>query len=116
MAASITIKTDLVSFSPVYNRQEVCVVADGVTLALTGMQYIFDVYIENVSSPTYKRFQVPPDPTGSTYYGTVDIGRYCESACNSVLFPYDTVTPVILGARATGQQSIIKVTVKYGYS
>jgi len=115
MASSISILEDIVSFSPVYNRQEIVVnETDAPTKALTGFQYIFDIYIENVSSPAFKRFQVAPDDVLG--YGAVDIGRYCESACNSVLFPYDTVTPVILGARATGQQSVIKVTVKYGYS
>jgi len=115
MASSISILTDLVSFSPVYNRQEIVVnETDAPTKALTGFKYIIDVYIENVSSPTYKRFEVTPDSVLG--YGTVDIGRYCESACNSVLIPYNFTVPFSLGARSTGQQSVIKVTVKYGYS
>lgn len=115
MASAISILTDIVSFSPVYNRQEICVnETDAVTKALTDFQYIFDVYIENVSSPAYKRFEVPKDAVLG--YGTVDIGRYCESACNSVLGVYNGTTSYLLGARATGEQCIIKVTVKYGYS
>lgn len=115
MASNIVILTDIVSFSPVYNRQEIYVnETDAPTKALTDFQYIFDVYIENVSSPTFKRFQVPPDPVYG--YGIVDIGPYCESACNSTLAQYNSVVPFSLGANADGTQSIIKVTVKYGYS
>jgi len=115
MASAISIIEDLVSFSPVYNRQEISVnETDAPTKALTGFQYIFDVYIENVSSPAYKRFEVEPDAVLG--YGTVDISRYCESACNSVLGIYNGTLPFYLGARSTGEQSIIKVTVKYGYS
>lgn len=115
MASSISILTDIVSFSPVYNRQEIYVnETDAPTKALTDFQYIFDVYIENVSSPTFKRFQVPPDPVLG--YGVVDIGPYCESACNSTLAQHTSVVPFSLGANADGTQSIIKVTVKYGYS
>jgi hypothetical protein len=114
MAASITIRSGASGFVPVYNPIEFSVVADAGTLALTGMKYIFDVYIENVSSPTYKRFEVTPDSVIS--YGTIDISRYAECACNSVLIPYNFVTPISLGARSTGEQSIIKITVKYGYS
>jgi len=115
MASSISIIEDLVSFSPVYNRQEISVnETDAPTKALTGFQYIFDVYIENVSTPAYKRFEVEPDAVLG--YGTVDISRYCESACNSVLGIYNGTLPFYLGARATGEQCIIKVTVKYGYS
>jgi len=78
------------------------------------MKYVFDVYIENVSSPTYYRFQVDPDPDFDL--GNVDIGRYCEGACRSTLSQYNSVVPFSLGANANGTQSIIKVTVKYGYS
>lgn len=115
MASSISILTDIVSFSPVYNRQEICVnETDAPTKALTDYQYIFDVYIENVSSPTFKRFQVPKDSVLG--YGTVDIGPYCESACKSTLGTYNGTVPFAIGANADGTQSIIKVTVKYGYS
>lgn len=115
MASNISILTDLVNFSPVYNRQEIYVnETDAPTKALTEFQYIFDVYIENVTSPTFKRFQVPPDPVLG--YGVVDIGPYCESACNSTLAQHNSVVPFSLGANADGTQSIIKVTVKYGYS
>lgn len=115
MASAIVILTDIVSFSPVYNRQEIYVnETDAVTKALTDFQYIFDVYIENVSSPTYKRFQVPPDPVLG--YGVVDIGPYCESACNATLAQPDGTSAFSLGANADGTQSIIQVTVKYGYS
>lgn len=115
MASSISILTDIVSFSPVYNRIEIVVnETDAATKALDDFKYIFDVYIENVSSPTYKRFQVPPD---SIYtYGTVDIAPYCESACSSVLPIYNNVASYLMGANADGTTSIIKVTVKYGYS
>lgn len=114
MAASITLKSDARGFVPVYNPIEFSVVADAGTLALTGMKYIFDVYIENVSSPTYKRFEVTPDSVLS--YGTIDIARYAESACNSVLGTYNGTEPFFLGARSTGEQCIIKITMKYGYS
>jgi len=114
MAASITILTDLQAFTPVYNKMELSVRADAGTLALTGMKYVFDVYIENVSSPTYYRFQVDPDPDFDL--GNVDISRYCEGACRSTLSQYNSVVPFSLGANANGTQSIIKVTVKYGYS
>ena len=114
MAASITILTDLQAFTPVYNKMELSVRADPATLALTGMKYVFDVYIENVSSPTYYRFQVPPDPDFDL--GNVDISRYCEGTCRSTLSQYNSVVPFSLGANANGTQSIIKVTVKYGYS
>jgi hypothetical protein len=111
---SIVIRSGASGFVPVYNPIEFSVLADAPTLALTGMKYIFDVYIENVSSPTYKRFEVTPDSVIS--YGTIDISRYAECACNSVLIPYNFVTPISLGARSTGEQSIIKITMKYGYS
>lgn len=114
MAASITVLTDIETFTPVYNRMEVCVEADAVTLALTNMHYIFDVYIENVSTPTYKRFKVPPDP--DTDLGIVDIQRYCEAACRSTLAQFNSVAPFSLGANANGTQSIIKITIKYGYA
>jgi len=80
--ASIAIRSGASGFVPVYNPIEFSVLADAPTLALTDMQYIFDIYIENVSTPTYKRFEVEPDPDNS--YGNIDIARYCESACNSV--------------------------------
>lgn len=112
--ATITILTDLASFTPVYNLMEVAVEADAITLALDDMHYIFDVYIENVSTPTFKRFKVPPDPSFSL--GVVDIQRYCESACRSTLATYNGTVPFSLGANADGTQSIIKVTIKYGYS
>jgi hypothetical protein len=115
MASSISILTDLVNFSPVYNRQEIYVnETDAPTKALTEFQYIFDVYIENVSTPTFRRFRVAPEP--ALGYGVVDIGPYCESACNSTLAQYNSEVPFSLGANADGTQSIIKVTVKYGYS
>jgi len=115
MASSISIITDIVSFSPVYNRQEILInETDAPTKALTGYKYLVDVYIENISSPTYYRYEVEPDDVLG--YGAVDIGRYCESACNSVLGIYNGTTSFLLGARATGEQCIIKVTVKYGYS
>jgi hypothetical protein len=114
MAASVTILKDLQAFTPVYNKMELSVQADAGTLALSGMKYVFDVYIENVTSPTYYRFQVPPDPDFDL--GNVDISRYCEGACNSTLAQYNSVVPFSLGANANGTQSIIKVTVKYGYS
>lgn len=114
MAASVTILKDLQAFTPVYNKMELSVQADAGTLALSGMKYVFDVYIENVTSPTYYRFQVPPDPDFDL--GNVDISRYCEGACNSTLAQYNSVVPFSLGVNANGTQSIIKVTVKYGYS
>lgn len=112
--ATITILTDLATFTPVYNRMEVAVEADAVTLALDDMHYIFDVYIENVSTPTFKRFKVPPDPSFSL--GVVDIQRYCESACRSTLATYNGTVPFSLGANADGTQSIIKINIRYGYS
>lgn len=115
MASNISILTDIVNFSPVYNRVEIYVnETDAPTKALTDFKYLFDVYIENVSSPTFKRFQVAPDPVLG--YGVVDIAPYCESACNSTLAQFSGVVPFQLGANADGTQSIIKVTVKYGYS
>ena len=114
MAASVTILKDLQAFTPVYNRMELSVRLDPATLLLTGVKYVFDVYIENVSTPTYYRFQVYPDPDFDL--GNVDIGRYCEGACRSTLSQYNSVVPFSLGANANGTQSIIKVTVKYGYS
>lgn len=112
--ATITVLTDISTFTPVYNRMEVCAEADAATLALTDMHYIFDVYIENVSTPAYKRFKVPPDPV--TDLGVVDIQRYCEAACRSTLSQFNSTVPISLGANANGTQSIIKVTIKYGYS
>jgi hypothetical protein len=115
MASSISILEDIVDFSPVYNRVEIIVnETDAPTKALTGYKYLFDVYIENVSSPAFFRFEVDPDPVLG--YGYTDIGPYCEAACNSTLAQFNSVVPFSLGANANGTQSIIKVTVKYGYS
>lgn len=117
MASSISILNDLNAFTPVYNRMEICVnETDAPTKALTGYRYLFDVYIEGVSSPAYKRFSVAPDPVSSTGYGVVDIGRYCESAVYNTLAQYNATAAVMTGANANGTASIIKVTVKYGYS
>jgi hypothetical protein len=114
MASAIVILTDLRSFTPVWNRMELCVnETDAPTKALTGFRYIFDVYIENVSTPTYKRFFADPSPTLG--YGVVDISRYCQGAVNNTMSQYNSVVPFSLGANANGTQSIIKVTVKYGY-
>lgn len=110
--ATVTIHTDLTDFCPVYNRMEVEVKLDSTTLALTDVQYIFDVYIEGVSG--FKRFQVPPDPT--TEYAAVDISRYCESYCYPTLAQYNSSVPFSIGANANGTQSILKVNIKYGYS
>lgn len=114
MAASVTLRKDIAAFTPVYNRMEISALLDGTTLLLTGVKYVFDVYIENVSSPVYYRFQVDPDPDYG--FGNVDIGRYCEGACRSTLAAYNGTVPFSLGANPNGTQSIIKVTVKYGYS
>lgn len=114
MASNIVILNDLRTFTPVYNRMELCVnETDAPTKALTGYRYIFDVYIENVSSPTYKRFYADPDPVLG--YGVVDISRYCEGAVNNTMSQYNATVPFSLGANANGTQSVIKVTVKYGY-
>jgi len=115
MPSNIVILNDLDEYTPVYNRMEICVnESDPTTKALTDYKYIFDVYIENVSSPTYYRYEVEPDDVLG--YGAVDIGRYCESAVNNTMSSYDSDVPYSLGANANGTQSIIKVTVKYGYS
>lgn len=113
MASNIQILTDIPTFTPVYNRMEVYVnEADGPTKALTDHQYIMDVYISGVSG--YKRFQVPHDPVLG--YGVCDIGPYCESYVNWTLAAYNGTAPFSLGATATGDVSIIEVTIKYGYS
>lgn len=115
MASNLTIKTDLDTFVPVYNPMELCVhEADAPTLALTDYKYIFDVYIEGVSSPSYKRYEVIPESV--TDYGVVDISRYCEGYVYNALEDPTSTVPFLLGANATGQSSVIKVTVKYGYS
>lgn len=116
MAASITIYEDLATFNPVYNRMEVLVTADALTLALTGMRYVFDVYIEGQSfgGAGYYRFTVPKAPTTSNGY--VDIAGVCESFVNSTLGQFNNYVPFQLGSNANGTQSIIKVTIKYGYS
>jgi hypothetical protein len=114
MASNISILTDLVNFSPVYNRQEIYVnETDAPTKALTDFQYIFDVYIEGITSPTFKRFQVPPDPVLG--YGVVDIGSYCESYLKETIPPFNGTSAFSFGGTTTDRQ-IIKVTVKYGYS
>lgn len=113
MASNITIKTDLDAFVPVYNPMEICIQqADAPTLALTDYKHIFDVYIEGVAS--FKRYEVIPDPVLS--YGTVDISRYCEGYVYNALEDPTSVVPFLLSANAIGQSSVIKVTVKYGYS
>lgn len=115
MASNLTIKTDLDTFVPVYNPMELCVhEADAPTLALTDYKYIFDVYIEGVSSPAYKRYEVIPESV--TDYGAVDISRYCEGYVYNALEDYSSTAPFTLGTTATGQSQVIKVTVKYGYS
>lgn len=115
MASNLTLKTDLDTFCPVYNPMEICIYqADGVTLALTDYKYIFDVYIEGVSSPAYKRYEVIPDSVLS--YGTVDISRYCEGYVYNALEDPTSTAPFLMAANAIGQSSVIKVTVKYGYS
>lgn len=115
MASNLTIKTDLDTFVPVYNPMELCVYeADAPTLALTDYKYIFDVYIEGVTSPTYKRYEVIPESV--TDYGAVDISRYCEGYVYNALPANAFTVPFGLGTTATGLNSIIKVTVKYGYS
>ncbi len=115
MASAITIKTDLDTFVPVYNPMEICVhETDAPTLALTDYKYIFDVYIEGVTSPAYKRYEVIPESV--TDYGVVDISRYCEGYVYNALPANSFTVPFGLGTTATGLNSIIKVTVKYGYS
>lgn len=112
MASNIVIKTDLPAFCPVYNPMEICIEqADAVTLALTDYKHIMDVYIEGVSS--FKRYEIDPDPVEN--YGTADISRYCEGYVYNVLEETATV-PISLASNSIGQSSIIKVTVKYGYS
>jgi len=113
MASNIVILTDLDTFTPVYNPMEVCIQqADAATLALTGYKHIIDVYIEGVSS--FKRYEIIPEPLFS--YGVVDISRYCEGYVYNVFPAYDAAVPFLTGANANGTQSIIKVTLKYGYS
>lgn len=113
MASNITIETDLEDFVPVYNPMEIVILEnDAPTLALTNFKYLFDVYIEGVSS--YKRYEVAPESV--TNMGVVDISRFCEGyVYNPIDVPYPS-GPFLLGANAAGQASIIKVTVKYGYS
>lgn len=115
MASNITIKTDLDTFVPVYNPMEICVhETDAATLLLTDYKYIFDIYIDGVTSPPYKRYEVKPDPVLS--YGVVDISRFCEGYVYNTPAQNTSVVPFSLGANAIGTASIIKVTVKYGYS
>jgi len=112
MASNISIKTDLPGFCPVYNPMEICIEqADAPTLALTDYKHIFDVYIEGVSS--FKRYEVIPDSVLS--YGTVDISGYCEGYVYNALEETSTA-PFLMAATGSGQSSVIKVTVKYGYS
>jgi hypothetical protein len=113
MASSITLKTDLDSFIPVWNKMEICAYeTDAPTLALTDYKYLFDIYIEGVSS--FRRFEVIPAPT--TSYGAVDISRYCQGYVYNALSDPTSTVPFLMGATGTGEASVIKVTVKYGYS
>ena len=86
MASNITIETDLPAFVPVYNPMEIAILEnDAPTLALTNFKYIFDVYIEGVSS--YKRYEVAPDSV--TNMGVADISRFCEGyVYNPIDVPY----------------------------
>lgn len=114
MASAISILTDLQTFTPVYNRMELCVnETDAPTKALTDHQYLFDIYIDGIVGMV-KRFQVPHDPVLG--YGAVDIGPFLESYVDWTLAAHNGVVPFSLGATADGLQSIIQVTVKYGYS
>lgn len=113
MASNIVIKTDIDTYVPVYNKMEIAVLeTDAPTLALTGYQYLFDVYIEGVSG--YKRYEVLPESV--TKIGAEDISRWCESYVYNVLLVNSSTVPIALGANANGTACIIKVTVKYGYS
>ncbi len=115
MASNITIKTDLDAFCPVYNPMEICVHEDDApTLALTDYRYIFDVYIEGVSSPAYRRYEVIPESV--TDNGAVDISRFCEGYVYNALDQPDGGGAILMGANGIGEATIIKVTVKYGYS
>lgn len=113
MASNIVIKTDLPAFCPVYNPMEICIEqADAPTLALTDYKHIMDVYIEGVAS--FKRYEIIPDSLVS--YGTADISRYCEGYVYNALEETSSTVPFLLGTTSTGLSSVIKVTVKYGYS
>ncbi len=113
MASAIVIKTDLPDFAPVYNKLEVCIhETDAPTLALTNFKYLIDVYIDGISG--YKRYEIIPDSVLS--YGTADISRFLQGYIYNALEDYTSTVPILLGTTATGQSSIIKVTLKYGYS
>lgn len=115
MASNIVIKTDLDTFCPVYNPMEISVHEDdAATLALTDYIYIFDVYIEGVSSPAYRRYEAIPESV--TKNGAVDISRFCEGYVYNAIEQPDSSVPILLGANGIGEATIIKVTVKYGYS
>lgn len=116
MASALVIKTDLPAFTPVFNRMPVCVFqSDPTTLALPGFKYLIDVYIEGQTfgGTGYYRFEINPEPVLS--YGVVDVHSVCESFVSSTLTAYNTTSAFILGANADGTQSVIKVTLKYGY-
>lgn len=114
MASALTLLTDIRTYTPAYNRMELLVnEADAPTKALSQYRYIFDVYIEGITSPTFKRFYADLDPVLG--YGYVDISRYVQGAVRNTMSQYNSVVPFSLGANATVGQSIVKVTVKYGY-
>ncbi|MGL4598544.1 MAG: hypothetical protein ACRCYO_13585 [Bacteroidia bacterium] len=116
MPSALVIKTDLPSFTPVFNRMPVCVFqSDAPTLALPGFKYVVDLYIEGQTfgGVGYYRYEIPPEPVLG--YGVVDIHGQCETYVNSAVAPYNAPLPFLLGANANGSQSIIKVNLRYGY-
>ena len=116
MASNLVIKTDLPDFNPVFNRMEVTVHQDDApTLALPGYQYLIDVYIEGQTfgGLGYYRFTISPFP--NTGNAVLDVHSVCESFVSSTLSVYNSNVAFALGANATVGQSIIKVTLKYGY-
>ncbi len=117
MASALVIKTDLPSFTPAFNRMPVCVFqSDAPTLALSGYKYVVDLYIEGQTfgGVGYYRYEIPPEPVLG--YGAVDIHGEVETYVSSTMAAYNSTSAFLLGANATVGQSIVKVTLKYGYT
>lgn len=105
---AIVIKTDTNLFSPVYNKMEVAIFQNGLTISSPDYRYIFDINIVLPDGTTETiRTKVSPDPTQQ--FGVQDLSGHIEKYVKEEIVPNNDTKSF----RRT-DNGIVKYYVEYG--